>query len=327
MPWCPSCKTEYQPGVTECADCKVELVDSLEEAVSFIPFFQSDQKKVADKLASFFEYSDLDSTIKYDEENDMYIVCIDPAMQKEAKKLYQAFYFVERERMEKGESDLFTPDDKANESSDAVASEQDDHSDESIDSTENSQSEAEDFESGDEEIGTEDGSEEASSEEDDVYDEDSSTYVMKADQYKDLSGTVWIFMLFGIGGLIFVLLNILGILSIFNGWIPNVVMGALFLLFIYIALSTNQKAKKVQAEIDAENKLTEEINAWLKKNVTEEFLASISDDSVSKELNYLRQTDIIKELLIKEFGNQNLSYLDRLIEEFYIATFDETDEE
>lgn len=29
MPWCPKCKCEYREGITECADCKVALVDEL----------------------------------------------------------------------------------------------------------------------------------------------------------------------------------------------------------------------------------------------------------------------------------------------------------
>ena len=31
MPWCPKCKEEYREGITVCADCQVELVDSLED--------------------------------------------------------------------------------------------------------------------------------------------------------------------------------------------------------------------------------------------------------------------------------------------------------
>lgn len=29
MPWCPKCKSEYREGITECADCKVPLMDEL----------------------------------------------------------------------------------------------------------------------------------------------------------------------------------------------------------------------------------------------------------------------------------------------------------
>jgi len=31
MPFCPSCRTEYRPELARCADCDVELVDSLPE--------------------------------------------------------------------------------------------------------------------------------------------------------------------------------------------------------------------------------------------------------------------------------------------------------
>ena len=31
MPFCPKCKAQYREGISVCADCKVELVDSLEE--------------------------------------------------------------------------------------------------------------------------------------------------------------------------------------------------------------------------------------------------------------------------------------------------------
>lgn len=29
MPWCPDCKTEYDPGIAVCADCGADLVDEL----------------------------------------------------------------------------------------------------------------------------------------------------------------------------------------------------------------------------------------------------------------------------------------------------------
>jgi hypothetical protein len=34
MPFCPSCRTEYRPELARCADCDVELVDSLPEEES-----------------------------------------------------------------------------------------------------------------------------------------------------------------------------------------------------------------------------------------------------------------------------------------------------
>jgi transcription initiation factor TFIIIB Brf1 subunit/transcription initiation factor TFIIB len=333
MPVCPKCHAEYQEGYTVCADCKVELVENIKNAEELVPFFQAEDKRIAEKLLKFFQYSDLSAALDYDEENEIYILSVPPRLQAEARKLYQAFYFVERERIEKGESDLFDgpasdhedDDGDSGESEEADAAMDSEYAEEIPDAEAASDSGS--FETEDSSSGQEDAYRaETPADEVSAFDDDDvkagGDYIMKADQYKDLTGTVWIFLFFGIAGLVVVLLNVLGVLSFFSGWIPNTVMALLFLFFIYIALSTNQKAKKVQAEIDAENKLTGEINEWLKTNVTEDFLASISNENVSSELNYLRQTDTIKELLIKEFGSQNLAYLDRLIEEYYNRTFD-----
>lgn len=352
MPWCPKCRTEYRDGVTECADCKTALVDRLDDEL--IPFFQAEDKRVADRLSDFFEYSGLKSAVFRDEENDCYIVAIDPKKQMEAKKLYQAFYFVERERMLKGESDIFTKleDEQAQEADEPASDDEkpdetatgsssdDEKPDEAVKENSSADEESpfviieeeddleksEDYEA-DEAKDSKNSlakggrtSSEASSEED-----DSTEYVMKADRYKDLTGTVWMFLIFGLGGLVFVLLNILGILKILTGWLPNTIMAALFIFFLYVSLSTAIRAKKLKAEIAAEEELTKKINDWLAGNVTKDFLKKISDENASSEVNYLEQVAAIKEMLEKEFGKQNPAYIDRLIEEYYNKTFGETD--
>lgn len=330
MPWCPNCKTEYQPGVTVCADCKTALVDELKD--DLIPFFQADDKKVAEKLAKFFQYSDLEADVSHDEENDFYIVSVNPKKQMEAKKLYQAFYFVERERMAKGESDIFPFENDSEQehvADEAVSDQTETNTDESASPIIIEEEDDDVLSETDDIMDINSDSDSADSTvNDDILNEadeqNSSTYVMKADQYKDLAGTVWIFLLFGIAGIVFVLLNVLGVLSIFSNWLPNLIMGALFLFFIYVAVSTNNKAKKIKAEIAAEEKLTSQINEWLKNTVTDDFLSKLDNESTLSEINYLKQLATIKDMLNKQFGNQNQAYLDRLIEEYYTRTFDTT---
>jgi thiol-disulfide isomerase/thioredoxin len=330
MPWCPNCKAEYQEGYTECSDCGIPLVESLEdksEHIEYVPFFQADDKELAEKLARYFEYSNLKAQLSFDEENELYLVSIPPKTEKQAKKLYQAFIFVESENIERK---LKEKAEGANDSPDETAdSEQADTGEDLETASEGTDSEFEpeveyyDEETDSEDTASEEEEAERSKEAKDkaMLMEDSSPYVMKADKYKDLAGTFWIFLIFGVAGLIFVLLNMAGVLSVLSGWMPNTIMLALFLFFLYVAISTNGKAKKVKAEIEAENKLTEEINSWLEANFTEEFVASIHNDKFSEELNYIKMTEAIKELLLKEFGPQNLSYLDRLIDEYYNSHF------
>ncbi len=320
MPWCPKCNSEYQEGFTECSDCGTELVDSLEEAVEFLPFFQAEDKKLAEKLMSYLQYSGLPSMLSFDDKTEVYIVNIPPKQEKQARKLYQAFFYVERENIEKG----VYKDDAPEEAEGTFEAEAE------TDGDDKSSSEAQEPEiilQGEEDETTSDETEEDMSdtpEDSSAQDsEERGAYIFKEDRHKDLAGTVWIFLIFGIVGLIFVILNMAGILTILNGWIPNTVMGVLFLFFLYVAASTNTKAKSMKAEIAEENRLTEEINRWLSEHLTEDYLASIHNDELSDELNYIKMTDAIKELLLEQFGAQNLSYLDRLIEEYYNDNFDQ----
>ena len=49
MAWCPVCKCEYKKGITKCAECKVDLVDSLEEK-AYEPIFEQEDKEAYDSL-------------------------------------------------------------------------------------------------------------------------------------------------------------------------------------------------------------------------------------------------------------------------------------
>lgn len=317
MPWCPNCNAEYQDGYTECSDCGVALVENLEEeAVELVPFLQAEDKKIAEKLASYFKYSNLPSEVSYSEEHEVYIVSVPPKMEKEARKLYQAFYFVERENIANKNYKNNDADDSEEEADpDAVELE-------SIDSdTPDPMVETLVDEYVPEHADQDQSEDDYDTTEEEEEDVDKGAYVFKEDRYKDLAGTVGIFLFFGVAGLVFVVLNMAGILSLLNGWIPNTVMGAMFIGFLYVALSTKQRANKIREEIAVENKLTEEINRWMKDNVTKEYLESIYNEDLSEELNYIKMTDTIKEQLTKEFGNQNLSYLDRLVEEYYNNNF------
>ncbi len=46
MPWCPVCKNEYREGIQLCAECKVELVDQLEDES-----VESGESEVQEKIA------------------------------------------------------------------------------------------------------------------------------------------------------------------------------------------------------------------------------------------------------------------------------------
>jgi len=50
MPWCPECKNEYKEGITKCADCGADLVDSLEKMVPVCFGKEADIQEMLDFL-------------------------------------------------------------------------------------------------------------------------------------------------------------------------------------------------------------------------------------------------------------------------------------
>ncbi len=65
MPWCPVCKNEYVKGYTRCADCDVDLVESLEEAPKPIIF---GEEGPVTQMAEFLKANGIeDAFTRYDE--------------------------------------------------------------------------------------------------------------------------------------------------------------------------------------------------------------------------------------------------------------------
>lgn len=307
MPWCPKCKMEYQEGFTQCSDCKVDLVDSLEE--DMISLLQSKDQAMLEKLISFYDYSGLKAKLELNEALEVYEVKVPEKKQKQAKKLYQAFIAVESERK--------LPEDASVEATELSEEAKEDTLEEQSTAEDTSELE-EEFEE-QEEIDAIDAEEEL----EEIVSKGQNVYVMKADQYKDLRDTVIVFLLFGIAGILAVILNVVGVFSFMSTLMMQLVFSVIFLAFLYVAFSTQRKAAKVKAEIEIENQLTKKINDWLEQNVTEQFLAELHDESLSNEINYIKKSDYIKDLLNKEFGDQNSAYLDRLIDEFYSSHFED----
>lgn len=149
----------------------------------------------------------------------------------------------------------------------------------------------------------------------------STVYVKKADKYEDLHSTAVCFTILGILGLIFSILNLTGILKIYNSPVQLIAMFIIFAIFTAIGISSYSRSKEVKGQISEEETLTKEINAWMEKTVTQDFLDSISDASASREADFLQQSEYIKEMIRKEYPSAEDSYLDTLIDEFFNVHF------
>lgn len=98
MPFCPKCKNEYREGFTHCAECKCELVDSLED---LLEEKQDDHANAADEYVVIEE----ESWEKFTEEDDA-----DQSEKKERPKDgYQSgIYRNSAERAEDNKSSAWT---------------------------------------------------------------------------------------------------------------------------------------------------------------------------------------------------------------------------
>lgn len=150
----------------------------------------------------------------------------------------------------------------------------------------------------------------------------SKIYVKKEDQYEDLKSTTYSFLLISIIGLIYLILNVLGIVKHVTSPFTLIVMGMMFIAFFIIGILSGIKARNTKDEIGLEEEETKEINQWLKENINEEVLQEVQDDEMSSEVNYYHKTERIKKLLLAKFDIHDEAYLEHLIEDFYNTEID-----
>jgi len=313
MPWCPKCKTEYRSGFTICVDCDIELVDELKADDDYEEVVVLKQEATAKKLVEFLTYSNITSYYEYSKENQAYSVYSHTKDIKKAKKCFQAFYTVELEEMNKQENTL----DNTNEDISTFEYDTEDAD------TDDTISDYKDLQS--EEL-------ETTSLKNDTLDEEeqdsetsvisSSAYVKKSEQYKDLKSTAITFLAFGIGGFVFLLLNVLGVINFINGPFALTIMSLLFLGFLYVGFNSISRSKKAAADAVLEDEMTTKINSWLEVNITEQVIHEMQDETVSQEANFIKIMDRIKEQVKSQFGDMNDAYLDVVVEEFYNEHFE-----
>lgn len=149
----------------------------------------------------------------------------------------------------------------------------------------------------------------------------STVYVKKADKYEDLHSTAVCFTVLGILGMLFCILNLTGIVSLYQNPIQLTAMLVIFGIFTAIGISSYFRSKEVKGQISEEENLTNKINEWMEKTITKELLEKFSDKSISEEANFLQVSEKIKEMIQKEFDVNDDSYLDAIIDEFFNQHF------
>lgn len=309
MPWCPNCKTEYREGITHCADCKAELVADYKDVLSqnateALIKVDREHNVFAHKLKDFLAYSGVPSVVQ--NEGELLGVYVTPEDLKKAKKCFKAFYSVEAEMvMQRAEEAAFLKGE-----------------------------EYEDYFGDDEEEAAPESSDEEAFDADILKYKTETPYsvsalktekrfVSAASRYEDYRSSGYTFTVLGTLGVGFALLNFMDVISLFGSTFSSTILFLMFGIFLGLGIFSFVKAGTLKNEALIEQKLIENVKAWMQANITKELLSSVSDvtgsgneEGQTEELLYLDRIDKLLKLVHTAFPTLHDSLAEQLLEEF-----------
>ena len=98
--WCPVCKTEYQKGITICAECGSVLVEGTEDDFLITGLCELKDEEAAAKLLEYLQFSGI-TNAKEKEEDGVYIITVPQSQAKKAEKLMHGFMIAQQDEQDK----------------------------------------------------------------------------------------------------------------------------------------------------------------------------------------------------------------------------------
>lgn len=293
MPWCPKCRNEYVEGITRCADCGSELVDSLKE-VERETLICADAEKIQE-MRRFFLANGL-KDVQLEPEEDGTVAISVPAEEKQRAERFMSV-FLKQWKLEKGEE---TPEEASDPEENPVSNMEEDSSlqDAGTAGTEKI-------------VGSQSGR---------IYEEASQ----KAENFRSGAYTL---LAIGTIGLILLICLLAGVLPFRltgpSRYLTGGVMSALFIAFLGLGWSSLKSFHKFEGKAKEESVLKEELRRWCRENLTAERVdASIEELPASEEERYFKRTERIRSMIADNFLNLEPGYLENFVDEIYPEYFD-----
>jgi len=288
--WCPKCKTEYQDGITICADCGSVLVEGTEEDFAVTALCELQDGAVARKLMEYLEFSGVTGA-RMEDKDGIFVIIIPEKQYKQAERLLRGFMMALQEDGKKNqeESQDFSVNAGAMFSDGTGTEEQPG----SIENT-----------------GTDEAPEE-------ILYNPSKTYTKKADEYRDVKFSGITFIIFGLIGIAYLILCKLEILPLNYNEIVFICLLCMFAAFIIGGIVSVIKSRKIKGQIVEEETLTNEIKLWIDENISDEIIESWKDKNVSDEENELLVISSLSKKLINYYSQLDTSYLEMVADEYF----------
>lgn len=150
-------------------------------------------------------------------------------------------------------------------------------------------------------------------------------YVSKASQAEDMKSTAYTFTLVGGGGLVLLGLMAAGVLPISLAASTKamlyIVMGGMFLIFLWVGIRSFSKIRGLAAASTAENALLDEVTAWFLSSYGAIDIDAGLDTTQPEETLYFARYDVMKKQITAHNPDIETTLLDHIIETLYSEIF------
>lgn len=147
----------------------------------------------------------------------------------------------------------------------------------------------------------------------------STVYVKQSERYSDFSSTGIMLLVIGFAGIIYVILNAVGVIHFISSILQYVLNTAIFVTAIWFGISSLKSANKIKEQISDEEAKEKQIQEWLVENITEEWASEHKSVAMSDEANLIRMMDAAKLLCQEELTDAPENMIDSLIEDHFLS--------